>query len=123
MKNEIITFNDPKSPIAEVFKTLRTNMQFMNTKKQNQSILVTSTLPGEGKSYISINLAVAFAQSDKKVLIIDADMRKGRQYKILDALPNPGLSDYLSGINEDNRDISEYVQTTRNRKFIFYSSR
>ena len=77
MKNEIITYEDPKSPISEVFKTLRTNLQFMSNKKDGAiSLLVTSTMPGEGKSWVSSNLGTAFAQTNKKVILIDSDMRK-----------------------------------------------
>ena len=82
MKKEVITHKNPKSPISEVFKTLRTNIQFMNTNKKLKTLLITSTFPGEGKSWIASNLAVTFAQAGKKVILIDADMRKGRQYTI-----------------------------------------
>lgn len=117
MKKELIVFKDPKSPISEIFRTLRTNIQFMNTKKNAKTILVTSTFAGEGKSWISSNLAVTFAQTGKKVLLIDADMRKGRQYTIFGVSPKPGLSNYLSGINlNDNGVASEhatdYIQKT-----------
>ena len=78
MKKELIAQRSPKSPIAETFRTLRTNIQFMNSQKDLKTILVTSTMPGEGKSWISSNLAITFAQAGKKVVIIDADMRKGR---------------------------------------------
>ena len=98
MRKEVITHQDPKSPISEIFKTLRTNIQFMSTKGKLKTILVTSTLPGEGKSWVSSNLAVTFAQAGKRVVLIDADMRKGRQYTIFGVSPRPGLSNYLSGI-------------------------
>ena len=62
------------------------------------SLLVTSSMAGEGKSWTSYNLAVAFAQSGKRVLLIDADMRKGRQHKIFGISKNMGLSNYLSGV-------------------------
>ena len=52
----------------------------MNSKKSMKTLLVTSTMPGEGKSWVTANLAITFAQAGKKVLIIDADMRKGRQH-------------------------------------------
>ena len=55
MKRELIVHQDPKSLISEVFRTLRTNIQFMNTKGKLKTILVTSTLPGEGKSWVSSN--------------------------------------------------------------------
>ena len=102
MKKELITFKDPKSPVSEVFRTLRTNIQFMNSSKKMQTLLVTSTLPGEGKSWTASNLAVAFAQAEKRVVLIDADMRKGRLYNIFGVTPRPGLSNYLSGVNESN---------------------
>lgn len=117
MKKEIIISKDPKSPIAEIFRTLRTNIQFMNTTKNSKTILVTSTFPGEGKSWVSTNLAAAFAQTGKKVILIDSDMRKGRQYSILEVSPTPGLSNYLSGVNavendKKKRNIKEYIQKT-----------
>ena len=116
MKKELVTELDPKSPISEVFRTLRTNIQFMATKGKLKSILITSTLPGEGKSWVASNLAVTFAQAEKKVVLIDADMRKGRVYSIFGVSPRPGLSNYLSGVNWDEReasnDLADYIQET-----------
>ena len=112
---ELIVQKDPKSPVSEVFRTLRTNIQFMNANKKLKTLLITSTFPGEGKSWVASNLAVTFAQAGNKVILIDADMRKGRQYKIFDALPRPGLSNYLSGMDleeEEDPDISKYLQRT-----------
>ena len=107
MKNEIITQEDPKSPISEVFKTLRTNLQFMNNKNTSKmSLLVTSTMPGEGKSWITSNLGVAFAQSNKRVVIIDSDMRKGRLHNIFETKIFPGLSNYLV---EQGKPIKNYI--------------
>ncbi len=115
MKKELIVQKDPKSPASEVFRTLRTNIQFMSTAKKLQTILITSTLPGEGKSYVASNLAVTFAQARKKVILIDADMRKGRLYSIFEVSPRPGLSNYLSGIDREEGeepDIAKYIQPT-----------
>jgi capsular exopolysaccharide synthesis family protein len=115
VKKELIAHKDPKSPVSEIFRTLRTNIQFMNTNKQLKTLLVTSTMPGEGKSWISSNLAVAFAQAGKRVVLIDADMRKGRVYNIFGVLPRPGLSNYLSGVNESNKEsgnIANYLRET-----------
>lgn len=117
-EKELIVDRDPKSPVSEVFKTLRANIQFMNAKNESKVVLVTSTLPGEGKSWISSNLAATFAQAGKVVLLIDADMRKGRQYNIFNTSPKPGLSNYLSGIgsslNDENEinNIENYIQET-----------
>ena len=112
---ELIVQKDPKSPVSEVFRTLRTNIQFMNANKKLKTLLITSTFPGEGKSWVASNLAVTFAQAGNKVILIDADMRRGRQYKIFDALPRPGLSNYLSGMDleeGEDPDISKYLQRT-----------
>ena len=87
----------------------------MSTNKKLRTLLVTSTFPSEGKSWVASNLAVTFAQAGNKVILIDADMRKGRQYTIFGASPRPGLSNYLSGIDEKNGkepEIVEYLQKT-----------
>ena len=115
MKKELIAHKDPKSPISEIFRTLRTNIQFMSSTKKLKTLLVTSTLPSEGKSWVASNLAVAFAQAGKKVVLIDADMRKGRLYNIFGVLPRPGLSNYLSnaGENEDEiHNLANYLRET-----------
>lgn len=109
MKKEIITFREPKSPISEIFRTLRTNVQFANTKRGLHSLLITSTTPGEGKSWVSANLAVAFAQAGKRVILVDCDMRKGRQFSIFNVSPTPGLSNFLSGINSNGEDSSPNI--------------
>lgn len=114
MKRELITYQNPKSPVSEIFRTLRTNIQFMSSNKKLQTLLVTSTFPGEGKSWITSNLAVTFAQTGKNVILVDADMRKGVQYSIFDVLPKPGLSNYLSEFDENNKETSivNYIQET-----------
>ena len=117
MKSEIVVVENPKSPEAEMFRNLRTNIQFMNAVSDKKVMLVTSTIPGEGKSYVSANLAAAFAQLDKKVLIIDTDMRKGRQYSLFNLRPRPGLSNFLSGVVDNDfigekDNIENYIQET-----------
>ncbi len=117
MKNEIVVVENPKSPEAEMFRNLRTNIQFMNADSEKKVMLVTSTVPGEGKSYVSANLAAAFAQIDKKVLIVDTDMRKGRQYNLFSLRPRPGLSNFLSGVVDqdfvgEKENIENYIQKT-----------
>ena len=99
MKREIITRADPKSPVSEVFRTLRTNLQYMKKSNSCQTLVITSTVQGEGKSFVAANLAVTFAQASKKTLIIDADMRRPRQHTIFGVDMFPGLSNYLSGVN------------------------
>ena len=127
MRKEVIAQKDPKSPISELFRTIRTNIQFMNANKKMKTILVTSTFPGEGKSWVTSNLAVTFAQAGKKVVLIDADMRKGRQYAIFGVSPTPGLSNLLSRVTEnENEDkaniIGEYIQETEVENLYVISS-
>ena len=115
MRKELIVLNDPISPVSEMFKTLRTNIQFMNSDKELKTLLISSTLPGEGKSWTAANLAATFSQAGKKVLIIDADMRKGRQFNIFGVPPTPGLSNYLSGVvdfKKKSDDINDFIQKT-----------
>lgn len=116
MKKELIAAREPKSPISELFRTLRTNIQFMNTKSGLKSLLVTSTSPSEGKSWVSSNLATTFAQAGKRVILVDCDMRKGRLFSVFSVPPAPGLSNYLSGINSngENGDINieSYIRKT-----------
>lgn len=115
LKKELITQRKPESVVAETFRTLRTNIQFMSTDKKLKTLLVTSTFPGEGKSWVTSNLAVTFAQAGNKVILIDADMRKGRQYTIFGLTPKPGLSNILTELdtqNIDEIDIEKYIQKT-----------
>ena len=114
MRKELVTHLDPKSPVSETFRTLRTNIQFMNSNRRLKSLLVTSTMPGEGKSWVASNLAVTFAQAGKRVALIDADMRKGRLYSIFGVESRPGLSNYLSGYYEDQETINvdKYLKQT-----------
>ena len=85
MYQELVLNNDPKSIISETIRTLRTNLQFASVDKKIKTILITSSVPGEGKSFIAANLACAFAQSGSRVLLVDCDIRKGRQHYIFNS--------------------------------------
>ena len=93
--SEIISHKNPKSIIAESVKILRTNLQFSNVDGTLKTVMVTSSVPGEGKSFTSSNLAVAFAQLGQKVLVVDCDMRRGVQHKQFTVTNTNGLSDLL----------------------------
>lgn len=96
-KSDLIVHENPKSNIAESFRVLRTNLQYMFTGSGGRIISILSTNPGEGKSFSAINLASILAVNDNKVLLIGADMRKPRLHKAFN-LPNErGLSTYLIG--------------------------
>ena len=93
----LISFSYPFSSIAESFRQLRTNLQFAKLGHPNRTILVTSPLAGEGKSTVISNLAIAFAQGGKKVLLIDADLRRPSIDAEFNLKREPGLSELLLG--------------------------
>lgn len=93
----LFTLKNPKSIASEAFRTLRTNIQFTNIDKSIKSIVVTSSGPGEGKTTITCNLAASIAQTDKRVLLIDCDMRKPRVHKVFGITNLDGLTNILMG--------------------------
>jgi len=93
-KRKLIVQEDAKSPIAEAFRTLRTNMQFAKGDGELRTIMFTSAGPGEGKSAVTANTAVALAQTGKKVIIMDCDLRKPVQHKIF-GLKNKGVTNVI----------------------------
>jgi capsular exopolysaccharide synthesis family protein len=95
-RENLIAINNPQSPIAEAYRTLRTNIQFSSIDKKVQVVCITSTGPGEGKSTIASNLAVVTAQAGKKTLLIDCDQRKPTQHKIFGVTNEKGLSNLLA---------------------------
>lgn len=95
-KRSLITRLNPKSPISEQYRTIRTNIQFSSIDNEIRTILVTSSGPGEGKSTTVANLAVVFAQQGKKVLLIDADMRKPTVHYTFHLQNMHGLTSVLS---------------------------
>ena len=105
--NDVLINRDPKSPIAEAYRTLRTNIQFSSIDKQLQTIVVTSSGATEGKSTTATNVAASFIQMGKKVVLIDADMRRPRLAKIFDLPNHEGLSNALY----QNEDIHKYIRS------------
>lgn len=111
MNNELIVANNPKSGVAEAIKTIRTNLLFSSIDEPVKSILMTSSMSGEGKSFVSANLAVAFAQTGVKVLIVDCDLRRGRQHKIFNIDNEQGLSNLL--LDDVDKNYKKYIKKTR----------
>jgi capsular exopolysaccharide synthesis family protein len=109
-RRRLITYEDPKSPISESYRSLRTNIVYASADKKIKSLLISSSQPGEGKSTTTANLAIAFAQLRKKTLLIDADLRKPVQHNVFGHPRGPGLSEYL--IN-DVKDINSIIHKTK----------
>lgn len=108
-----IVERDPKSIAAETYRTLRTNIQYSSFDKQYRVILITSSEPGEGKSTTAGNLALCLAQGDKKVILIDCDLRKPSLHKKFKVSNLVGLSDVIIGkedlasaINKHNNNLA-----------------
>ncbi|RAR43017.1 CpsD/CapB family tyrosine-protein kinase [Paenibacillus sp. MDMC362] len=105
--NLIISAN-PKSPISEIYRLLRTKIQFFYKEQELKTVMVTSSQPGEGKSTAIGNLAVAYAQEGKSVLLIDADLRKPSLHRMFSLLNSQGLSTLLAG----DISLEEAIQET-----------
>jgi capsular exopolysaccharide synthesis family protein len=110
-KRRLITYEDPKSPISESYRSLRTNISYASTiDKKIKSLLISSSQPGEGKSTTTANLAIAFAQLRKKTLMVDADLRKPVQHNVFGYPRGPGLSEYLIG---EVPDLNSIIHPTK----------
>lgn len=96
-EEELPVLNNPYSPASVAFEMLQTNLSFAVSDNELRVMLVTSSVPGEGKSFVSANLAVAMSQLGKRVLLIDADMRRPRQHKLWQLANITGLSNFLVG--------------------------
>ncbi len=97
----IVVRENRTTPIVELFRTLRNNIQFVLDEPEKKIILVTSTVPGEGKTFVSINLAASFALSDKKILLIGMDIRNPKLATDMNFAKSAGLTSYLSGSVQD----------------------
>jgi len=105
-KTDLSVAENPKSIIAESFRTLRTNLNFMLHESGGKVLSIHSANPDEGKSYITVNLATILAMNNSKVLIIGADLRKPKLHKIFKIENEIGLSTYLIGYNTIDQIIS-----------------
>ncbi len=106
---DLVSINDPKSTISEMFRSARTGILFSSSKGEPRTLLVWSVGAGEGKTMVAVNLGVTMAQSKSRTLIIDADLRRRRLHKSFEMENDAGLSTYLSG----QRAAEELVKKTR----------
>lgn len=112
--NDLIINNNPKSVFSDAIKSIRTNLTFTSIDKPIKVILNTSAEAGDGKSFISANLAVAYAQTNKKVLIIDCDLRRGRLHDIFEVmnLTSGGYSNLILNFNPESS-FDKYILPTK----------
>lgn len=111
---DIIVNKYPKSAFAEAIKSIKTNLKFSSINNEIKTILVTSSVAGEGKSFITANLAAIYANSNEKTLIIDCDLRRGTQKNIFDLSVSSknGLSNLL--IDKDwKKKLEKYINKTK----------
>lgn len=95
--DNLVVTHSPKSIIAEAFRSIRTNLKFFGIANNKKIILVTSSVGGEGKSFVTLNLASVFALQNHKVAVVGLDLRKPRLYQDLEVSNDLGVSSYLSG--------------------------
>ncbi|MBD3376344.1 polysaccharide biosynthesis tyrosine autokinase, partial [candidate division KSB1 bacterium] len=104
-KPNLISTISPRDPIADQYRGLRTNLQFSEVDSQLDMLMITSALPGEGKTLTSANLAIIMAEMSKKVVIVDCDLRKPRQHEVFQVDKAPGLTDILAKGDDLNKVI------------------
>ena len=107
---DLIALNEPRSALAEAFRSIRTALSFTHTDGESHQFVVSSALPSEGKTIVSVNIAVALARAGKKVLLVDADLRRPRIHKIFKLGHSPGLTNTLAG--EDTMSVDEVIRAT-----------
>lgn len=116
--NDLIIHQDSTSTVAEAFRTLRTNLHYLAPEKKLKSLVISSAIPKQGKSFIVANLALTLSQMGDKTLIIDADLRKSGVEKIFEIERKPGLSDVVIG----KISWKEAVKSTRYENLYLLSS-
>ena len=113
----LYTTNQPRSPIAEAFRSLRTNIEFSSIDKPIKTILVSSPEASTGKTSTSTNLAAIYAQKGKKVLLLDADLRRPRVHKAMGVTNHLGLTDLLRG-SHDLQDVIQKMDVSENLTIV-----
>ncbi|MEJ7900879.1 MAG: CpsD/CapB family tyrosine-protein kinase, partial [Thermomicrobiales bacterium] len=107
--NQVYVVSEPRSPSAEAIRMLRANLEFASAGKQIDTLAITSSSPGEGKSTVSANLAVVMAQAGLRTILIDADLRKPTLHKIYSIPNDKGLTRLLTHPDERWQDSATRV--------------
>ena len=115
----LVTMRYPKSIASEAYRTLRTNIDFSSLDKEVQTLLVTSSIPGEGKSTTAVNLGAAISNTGRKVLIVDADLRNPVQHKFFDFSNSKGLTSLMI---DDTLELINVVRKTDVEDFFILTS-
>lgn len=97
----LVTLSDPRSPVSEAYRTLRTNLQFYSLDKPIRTLVVTSPSVDEGKSTTVANLAVTMAQSGRRTILVDCDLRRPSLHALFDVSNNSGLTTMVLGEDEE----------------------
>ncbi|MDK1020281.1 MAG: CpsD/CapB family tyrosine-protein kinase [Candidatus Hydrogenedentes bacterium] len=114
----IVTQHDPKSPVAEAYRSLRTNFQFATLRKASKTIMVTSSLPGEGKTTTAVNFAVTMSDLGKRVVIMDTDLRRPNVHRALGMKRGLGLADVL----QNEAKLADVILPTQTENLWMISS-
>ncbi len=117
--NTVVVARDNRSALAEMFGLVRANLNFATAGRENKVTMITSTVPGEGKSFISINLSNSLVVMGKKVVLLDLDLRKPSLAHELSLRNEPGITDYLVS---DRLAISDILQTSASTPGLFVIS-
>lgn len=104
----LITLTDPRSPVSEAYRTLRTNLSFSGLDKPIRTLVVTSPAPDEGKSTTVANLAVTMAQGGRRTILVDCDLRRPALHTLFDCQAEPGLTNLL--LDQDGRPALQQTQ-------------
>ncbi|TAM03341.1 MAG: polysaccharide biosynthesis tyrosine autokinase [Pusillimonas sp.] len=96
-RQHLLAVTDPADLATEALRSLRTSLHFARLEAKNNLLMISGSSPGAGKTFVSANLAAVIAQAGQKVLLIDADMRKGSQHKVLGGRAENGLSELIAG--------------------------
>ena len=104
---QLVTYDYSPTPIGEAYRALRTKIMFSKSMGKIRTLLVTSFSPGDGKSFTSSNLAITLAQHKTRVLLVDADLRRGVQHNTFSVAKEPGFSNYLMGVATMDKIVQE----------------